>query len=157
MEDKDEAALNLIGELTTDYMLKELVKGALKDADVGRREYLAGVDAAFGQRVREERERNHISQDALAGLMSSQYGQPWHQTTVAKVESGDRPAKITEVIALSWALGVSVEALIDPQGDARNPPVQQALFELDTIAQHIVRRRAELLERIGVHAHEQPR
>ncbi len=54
-----------------------------------------------------ERLREGWSQAEIAQRMTTLLGVKWHQTTVAKTESGERPLKIHEFMALCLALGSS--------------------------------------------------
>ena len=69
-----------------------------------------------GQRLREMRKRRPMSQADLAEAVNLVRGpgSGWHQTTVAKVERGDRRVDIEEVFALAAALEVSPMWLLLP-------------------------------------------
>ena len=69
-----------------------------------------GSKKEFGQRVREL--RGERSQQAVAALMRHKLGHGWHQTSVAKIESGNRVVQATEVADLAQSLGCSVHALL---------------------------------------------
>lgn len=60
----------------------------------------------FGRRVKRLRKDVGLTQKELADRLS-QWGRSYHQTTVAKLESGNRPTTLEELIPLSVALGVS--------------------------------------------------
>lgn len=61
----------------------------------------------FAGRVEEMRNRQRRSQQGLADTVNAISGWSWHQTTVAKVESGKRGVDIKEMFVLALALGVS--------------------------------------------------
>lgn len=43
-----------------------------------------------------------------------------HEVTVSKIESGDRPARITEALSIAELFGVSVDALLGHSTDERD-------------------------------------
>lgn len=67
----------------------------------------------FGDAVRRHRERQDMSQDDLARQMSAR-GWPWHQSTVYKIEQGQRKTQAIEVHDLAEILGVSMDRLFRP-------------------------------------------
>lgn len=107
------------------------------------REYVAGLDRAFGARVRAVRERKGLSQNAMSLHMQVVHGFPWHQTTVAKTEAGERPIKLAEAVALADALDVRLFALLhDDLDDQERRAAERtaALRELMAV-QGLVRQR----------------
>jgi hypothetical protein len=79
--------------------------------------------------------------------MTNVYGYSWHQTTVAKVEAGKRPVKLSEAIAVSYVLGVPLTQLANPVGgDQPTTPAatQLALVELARLEQYVTQRKTEL-------------
>jgi transcriptional regulator with XRE-family HTH domain len=71
-------------------------------------------DEIFARRLREARESSGISQDALAQHMT-EIGFKFHQTTVNKIERGERKVPVGEAIALADAIGVSLEQMLEPE------------------------------------------
>lgn len=71
------------------------------------------AEAMFGLNFRHARERAGLSQTELAKRMST-LGFRWHQATVYKVESGDRPVKLGEALALENMLQVPLRELTAP-------------------------------------------
>lgn len=63
--------------------------------------------------VRRHRERLGMSQTELARRMKQQ-GLPWHQVTVARTESVERPLRLDEAVILAGILRVSVGTLYRP-------------------------------------------
>ncbi len=61
---------------------------------------------AFGQAVRQERERNGVSQDAFAEIARV------HRTYVGSVERGERNLSLKNVAAFANALGMPVSKLL---------------------------------------------
>lgn len=57
--------------------------------------------STFAKRVRERREALGLSQSMVALIMATSGFSSWRQTTMAKVESGDRDVKLAEAIALT--------------------------------------------------------
>jgi transcriptional regulator with XRE-family HTH domain len=62
------------------------------------------VESEFGTRVRALRESLQRSQDAVASRMR-EAGHDWHQTTISKVEAGQRGVSLNEAYALALILG----------------------------------------------------
>lgn len=65
----------------------------------------------FRKRLRAERERRKWSQAHMAKLLS-QKGIDVHPTTIAKIEAGDRSARIDEVAAIADLLEVPLDTLL---------------------------------------------
>ena len=74
----------------------------------------ADQTAYFGRRVRSFRKARGLTQEDLAMVLGAQHQVFLHQTTVAKLESGNRPTNVPELFALASALGVSYEELLPP-------------------------------------------
>jgi|SRR5699024_1763252 len=66
----------------------------------------------FGEYARERREFLGMSQNFVAMTMKDVFDIPWHQTVVAKIESGQRQIKLAEALALSLIYGMSLENLM---------------------------------------------
>lgn len=71
-------------------------------------------DAA--KQLRRRREAAGLTQPALARLINDvRTDLRWHQTTIAKIESGERAIKLDDLIAYSEVLGLSIDQLVlDP-------------------------------------------
>jgi len=65
---------------------------------------------------RARREYLGFSQFFVASWMKDYLGIPWHQTVVAKIESGKRQVKLHEAVGLSLLYGMSIENLITGHG-----------------------------------------
>lgn len=74
--------------------------------------------ARFAANMRARRELNKMSQADLARAMTDM-GYPFRQQTVADVEVGNRNVKLDEALALSRALGISIDNLVRPAGLTR--------------------------------------
>src|SRR5690625_3104218 len=75
----------------------------------------------FGQYARRRREFLGLSQRQVADFISKTFDIPWHQTVVAKIESGERQIKLAEALALSLAYGMRLDDLMtgwDLEGNA---------------------------------------
>ncbi|MGO9098676.1 MAG: helix-turn-helix domain-containing protein [Mycobacterium sp.] len=68
-------------------------------------------DRVFRDNVRTERESRKLSLAQLAKLLQDK-GLKVHTTTIAKIEYGERPAKLDEAVALADVFGVSLDSLI---------------------------------------------
>ncbi|MBA9003695.1 helix-turn-helix domain-containing protein [Thermomonospora cellulosilytica] len=62
---------------------------------------------AFAQRAWKRRVELGLSQTELARRMADR-GFPWHQVTVSRTESGERPIRLDEAAALAGILGLPV-------------------------------------------------
>ncbi len=114
-----------------------------------QRGFVASLDANFGARVRAARERLGLSQQAISDGMRS-YGVAWYQTTVGKVESGERPAKLSEAVALAFMLGYGrrLDQLIydDPASEMAQQRLAGAESELFRLTRYMSERRQALDE-----------
>ena len=61
----------------------------------------------LNERVKSLRIKNKLSQEELAGLAGI------HQSTVSKIERGNRKVDAEEIIKIAGALGVMPSALLD--------------------------------------------
>jgi len=78
----------------------------------------ASADAVFAQRLREIRTQALITQRQLAERMTAA-GHKVYQSTIGKIEVGDRTASVGEAVALASILGVGLTALTgEPDPDA---------------------------------------
>lgn len=75
-------------------------------------------DRVFRDNLRRQRESQGLSLAQLAKLLQDK-GLKVYPTTIAKVEYGERPAKLDEVIALADVFGVSIDALVGRSGRQR--------------------------------------
>ncbi len=96
----------------------------------------SAFDAAFGRRVRELREAAGLTQRQLASQMTAA-GHTMHQTTIAKIEAGQRPVLVKESSALAGVLGVS-QADMMPGPDGPDDPIARVrIWALERlIAEH---------------------
>lgn len=77
--------------------------------------FIRALDLEFGKHARARRELLDLSQDNVALLMATTYGIQWHQTVVAKIESGKRLIKLSEAYALADIYGIPLEDLAHGQ------------------------------------------
>lgn len=66
-----------------------------------------------GDEIRRLRKAQHWSQEELARRMAV-YGYDWHQTTVGRTESGERPLRLNEVVHLAALFRVPVTQFLLP-------------------------------------------
>ena len=69
------------------------------------------AESQFRKTLRRERESHKWSQAHLATLLSGK-GLTVYPTTIAKIEAGERAAKIDELVAIADVFGVSVDVLL---------------------------------------------
>lgn len=75
----------------------------------------------FRAQVRQRRQVLGWSQQRVAEEMTK-HGHAWHQTTVAKVEAGQRPIGLGEAVALGRVLGANISDMTSEA--AHNPEAQ---------------------------------
>jgi transcriptional regulator with XRE-family HTH domain len=75
-------------------------------------------EATFARRLRALREESGLTQRQLADQVTAA-GYRMHQTTIAKIESLERPVALGEAVVLARVIGVSLPGLLDelPVGD----------------------------------------
>ena len=71
------------------------------------------VDERFATNIREERQRQKLSQGELARRMA-QLGFPYYQQTIRRIEEGRRKVSVGEAEALARIFGTSVDRLTWP-------------------------------------------
>ncbi|OBG69246.1 hypothetical protein A9X05_05280 [Mycobacterium sp. E3298] len=76
-------------------------------------EYARSGAQTFGARVRDLRKAKGLSQEDLARDLSFS-GRSYHQTTIAKLESGSRPTSVEELYLLALVLDVEVADFFGP-------------------------------------------
>lgn len=74
----------------------------------------------LGRQVARLRKKRGLTQAELAERLGT-YGHRMHQVTVAKLETGQRPTRVNEAVALSEILEVPVSALIPDRGVLGEP------------------------------------
>jgi transcriptional regulator with XRE-family HTH domain len=103
-------------------------------------------DTAYGSRMRQARERAGLSQEQLAANLVLMHDVNWHQTTVRRTESGERPIRLSEAIAVADLLGVPLSELAHGAADdtPRTERVALAYAALADVRQDIDRRLTRL-------------
>jgi transcriptional regulator with XRE-family HTH domain len=102
-------------------------------------------EALLAERIRALREAAELTQGQLAERMT-QLGFSMHQTAIAKVELGQRPVRLNEVVGFAAALRVPVTDLLP---DTESTPESEALWQelLAAAAQRLeLTRRHEAIE-----------
>lgn len=74
-------------------------------------DFIRSVETNFGQNARTRRKFLEYSQGIVSTLMQAEYGIPWHQTVVAKIEDGSRKVKLMEAYALADMYGIPLDEL----------------------------------------------
>jgi transcriptional regulator with XRE-family HTH domain len=105
------------------------------------------VATFFGLRVREFRKAKGMSQEVLAEALSLS-GRSYHQTTIAKLESGSRPTSIEELYLLAVILEVPITDLVPVVRDDENMEGRRQLIRLKAEIAHLAREVAESTERL---------
>lgn len=98
------------------------------------------------KRLRRHREEAGFTQPALARLINDvRPDWNWHQTTIAKIESGNRAIKLEDLVAYGEVFGLSVDELVvstewlesnsgDPVDDLLNHPSEVVRRAMDDAA-----------------------
>lgn len=73
---------------------------------------LPDTDKIFGRRVERLRERNGWSQTELARKMKERGFDAFHQTTISRVEKGERPVRLGEAVAFADIFGRPLESML---------------------------------------------
>jgi transcriptional regulator with XRE-family HTH domain len=94
--------------------------------------YLATPEELAAREVRSLRKGRGWSQEELARRMSAAGFASWHQSTVGRTETGDRPLRLNEAVALSELFGVSLTRLLTPV-EMTLEQVGQAIAETETV------------------------
>lgn len=113
---------------------------------------VASADKEFGARLKMLRERVGASQRELADRLNRLYGLTWHQTTVGKVETGERPIRLAEALAVAGVLGADIcDLLVEPDATAESVtrvPVAEVraarVSEIEQIERDLARRKCDL-------------
>lgn len=87
----------------------------------------------LAQELRALRSQRGWSQQDLARHMSDEYGLRWHQTTIAKIEAGQRPIGLNEAAALADVFQITGTQLLTPV--AARP---DEIWELEAHEQQLV-------------------
>lgn len=104
----------------------------------------------FGSAVRSQRQSMGLTQDALA-IRMTELGCPMTQTTVAKIERGDRPTPVSEAAVFAYIFGVSIGSLL-PSVDEESEEVahkaeliaeSRKLVRSITTEQHVLKNAAQ--------------
>lgn len=92
------------------------------------------MEATVGRNVRRLRTERGMSQGQLGKLLSEYGFEKMTQTTVAKLELGQRPTRVNEVAGIAHLFGVTVDGLLtDPDASPA------AKSELETRYEQVVR------------------
>jgi transcriptional regulator with XRE-family HTH domain len=103
------------------------------------RKQIETLSADTGKRARERRESQRMPQAHISTVMNRKFGfETWQQTTVAKVEAGERSLRLTEAVALASILDMALAELVGESTD------DLAARELRNLRTHIDARLKEL-------------
>jgi transcriptional regulator with XRE-family HTH domain len=105
----------------------------------------------FGVNLKLTRERLGESQTGLAKKMAD-LGFPWHQTTVSRIEVGERPVQLVEALALAKVMDVNVGDMLQSPEDVRltglvqkaNRHVVGLLTTIEMSTNEVIRAKIEL-------------
>ncbi|MGO9926553.1 MAG: helix-turn-helix domain-containing protein [Mycobacterium sp.] len=109
-----------------------------------RREYYEQWEKSFGDKIRQWRRERNWSQEDVAAHLRDQ-GFDMHQTTVAKIDSGTRPLRVAEALALGHIFKVPALAIFEGPGPEDQPEnIAELQRELDMAEQSAGHRRDEI-------------
>lgn len=74
------------------------------------------LNRAFGERFRVARQAAGVSTRQLGARMQ-ELGFAWHQSTVIRTESAERPVRLDEAVALAALLNINLEAVRQPTSE----------------------------------------
>ncbi len=106
-----------------DELYLQIQESARKELAEGREQLRRGFEAfetVIGAKIKQLREERHWSQSQLAERLG-ELGFDLHQTTIAKMESGRRPLRVSEAVAVAQVFGLPAPTLfyIPVQGEPR--------------------------------------
>ena len=87
------------------------------------------VKEAVAGNVRAYRQLRGMDQADLARRMYSLGMFPWSRVTVSEVENSKRNITVAELLALTLALGTTIEQLLDTRGPERKQGPHMALYD----------------------------
>lgn len=88
------------------------------DLNASQRPDLAAEDARFAKSMRSLREKLDMSQGDMTAKLRGLGLDKFHQTTVSRIEKGERPVRIGEARVIASALGSTVSAMTAPSEEA---------------------------------------
>lgn len=101
------------------------------------------VNRDIGERLRAARTRARQPQQHIATVMAMSHGYTtWRQTTVGRVEAGERSLQLGEALALADIIGIPLADLVSEEPTRLETGAR--LAELSRMSDWIERRTAEL-------------
>ncbi|MFZ3395580.1 helix-turn-helix transcriptional regulator [Rhodococcus sp. 7Tela_A2] len=132
-------------------LLQQMRKTEMKEGDAAeRRTVFEWWEKAFGQKVRQWRKARDWSQEYLAEQLNL-HGFDIHQTTVAKIERGARPLRVSEAVALAAVFGMPALSVFYGPGPEQEPMSEQKMRELMEKLEEGARHAQEQLESAAKH------
>ncbi|OBI42992.1 helix-turn-helix transcriptional regulator [Mycobacterium colombiense] len=95
----------------------------------------------FRKRIKLERERRRMTQQDLVKALKTK-GIELHETTIAKIERGDRSVRIDEASAVADVFGISLDALLG----RRARPKSDRVHVLTAVADTAIRSTGQILD-----------
>jgi transcriptional regulator with XRE-family HTH domain len=101
------------------------------------------VNRDIGERLRAARQRARLPQQHIATVMALTHGYTtWRQTTVGRVETGERSLQLGEALAVADIVGVTLADLVSDERPRAE--LGARLAELGRMSDWIEQRTAEL-------------
>lgn len=106
------------------------------------------MDAQIGERLRSL--RGGVTQEQLAtsvNLKLSMWGsrERWQQSTLTRIETGERPLRLREAVAVCEALGVALDELVPGYSSAIH---NRTITELSRVARKLGDLHGEIVTRV---------
>jgi transcriptional regulator with XRE-family HTH domain len=97
-----------------------------------------GSGAVVARRIREERERMHLSQSALSRILRDGVGlKAIAQSSISKIEAGERDVTVDELLTFSRAFRVPISALLLPDEQRHEIDGQRLFMAAESRLGHI--------------------
>ena len=90
------------------------------------------VNVLFGKWLKDARGAKSWSQTDMAKQLHQQLGTKYYGSTIAKIEAGDRPLKLAELVAVAELFEVSVDTLLRREARPRGNQAQALRVVADT-------------------------
>lgn len=97
----------------------------------------AATGALFAEWLKAARTAAGLSQHKVAAALRAQGFSVFRQSAVAKIESGDRPVRLDEAVAMAELFGTTIDVALGLKPDSP-----------ESFTSHVLARRTDLLQQI---------
>lgn len=110
---------------------------------------MSDTNECFAQWLRAVRTASGLSQQKVADVLKAQGYTAFHQTTIAKIERGERPVRLDEGVAITSLFGTTLDAALHVEDvEASQGSIFQSLTQRNAALGQSLARRTSVLERI---------